>query len=183
MRLTTEDNEYSKVYGIYFPRLVRFSVSYVVSRQEAENIVQDIFLYLWEHKEMIKDIKNLNVFLFTLVKNRCLDYLRRQIKENHQSLDSIQERELHLKLFALQKFEENDLSENDIEKIIMDAIDSLPEKCREIFLLSRFEGLRHKEIACRLHISTNTIENQIAIALRKLRKELKDLTPIFLFIV
>lgn len=75
---TASQEDYSKVYAIYFPKLVRFSQSYVLSRHDAENIVQDIFLYLWEHRELIESLGNINAFLFTLVKNRCIDFLRKQ---------------------------------------------------------------------------------------------------------
>ncbi|MDD4514050.1 RNA polymerase sigma-70 factor [Massilibacteroides sp.] len=179
----TQDH-FSKVYRIYFPKLVRFSQAYVRSEEEAENIVQNLFLYLWEHKEVLDSLNNQNAFLFTLVKNRCIDYLRKQIQAgSKQSLSEIEEKELELKLYSLQKFDENKLSREEIDQIITSAIDSLPPRCKEIFILSRLEGLSHKEIAGRLNISTNTIEGQIAIALKKLRVQLKDYVPLFLFLI
>jgi RNA polymerase sigma-70 factor (ECF subfamily) len=180
MLFTVTKDDYPQIYVMYFPKLVRFSEAYV-SRQDAENIVQDIFLYLWEHWEIMEELKNMNAFLFILAKNRCIDLLRCQAKDRHQSIMDLREKELQLKLYALQNFDENCLTEDDIEAIITNAVNSLPEKCREIFVLSRFEGLRHKEIAARLCISTNTIEGQINIALKKLRKELKDYIPIYIF--
>lgn len=182
---TASKEDYSKVYAIYFPKLVRFSQSYVLSRHDAENIVQDIFLYLWEHRELIESLGNINAFLFTLVKNRCIDFLRKQTqsKNQKQPLSELQEKELHLKLYSLQKFDESNLSNAEISTIITNAINTLPERCREIFILSRLDGLRHKEIATQLNISTNTIEGQIAIALGKLKKELKDFVPLFIFII
>lgn len=179
----SRQEEYSEIYKTYFPKLVRFSEAYVLSLQDAENIVQDIFLYLWEHLEVVSTLKNKNAFLFTLTKNRCIDFLRKQTKDRYQSLSDIQEKEFQLKLFALQQLDENELSNEEIELLIANAIQSLPEKCREIFLLSRFEGLKHKEIASRLNISTNTIEGQVAIALKKLRKDLKDYYLIFFFLI
>lgn len=74
-------------------------------------------------------------------------------------------------------------SEEDIEKVIVNAIDKLPERCREIFLKSRIEGMKYREIAEELNISTNTVENHISIALKKLRVELKDYLPLLLFLV
>jgi len=176
---------YSKLYEVYFPKLVRFSESYVLSEYDAENIVQDVFLYLWENREVLSTLDNTNAFLFTLVKNRCIDFLRKQtqIKNKKQPLTDLQEKELELKLYSLQKFDEHHFSPEEIENMITNAIHSLPERCREIFILSRLEGLRHKEIASRLNISTNTIEGQIGIALKKLRTELKDYLPLFFFII
>jgi RNA polymerase sigma-70 factor (ECF subfamily) len=183
--LTFDRENYSKIYAVYFPKLVRFSQTYVMSHYEAENIVQDIFLYLWEHRELAGSLGNINAFLFTMVKNRCIDFLRNQSKSagKKQPLSDIREKELELKLYSLQQLDENRLSDAEIETVITHAIDSLPERCREIFILSRLEGLRHKEIAARLNISTNTIEGQISIALKKLRAELKDYISAFTFII
>lgn len=173
--------EYSEIYRIYFPRLVRFSQTYLPSPEDAENVVQDIFLYLWEHPELLASLKNRNAFLFTIVKNRCIDQLRNRI--HLQKLSAVDEKELKFKLYSLQSFEENNLSETEIESIIQNAIDSLPERCREIFILSRLKGLKHKQIAEQLQITTNTIEGQISIALRKLREKLKNHLPILVFLM
>ena len=106
--------DYAALYRIFFPKLVRFPQSYLLSEHDAENIVQDIFLYLWEHKETLSDIENLNAFLFMMVKNRCIDFLRKQTqKQDHNySLTDIQEKELQLKLYSLQQFDENNFSRN-----------------------------------------------------------------------
>lgn len=183
-QIKTGQDRFSKVYKIYFPKLVRFSQAYVLSEYEAENIVQNTFLYLWENQDILSSLNNLNAFLFTLVKNRCVDHLRKQLREGTtHSLSEIQEKELELKLYSLQKFDENKLSQEEIDHIITTAIDSLPLRCKEIFILSRLDGLSHKEIAEKLNISTNTIEGQIVIALRKLRVKLKDFVPLFIFII
>lgn len=183
-RIKTGQDWFVQVYKIYFPKLVRFSKAYVLSEYEAENIVQNTFLYLWENQDVLSSLNNVNAFLFTLVKNRCIDHLRKQLKDGTaQPLSEIQEKELELKLYSLQKFDENKLSREEIDHIITVAIDSLPPRCKEIFVLSRLEGLSHKEIAEQLHISTNTIEGQIVIALRKLRIKLKDFIPLFIFII
>ena len=66
----TEKNTFSKIYLVYFPKLVRFAREYVISTEDAENIVQDIFMYLWEHRDMLDSLNNLNAFLFTLAKKQ-----------------------------------------------------------------------------------------------------------------
>lgn len=181
----SDKDYYSKVYSIYFPKLVRFSQTYLLSREDAENVVQDIFLYLWENRDRIPMLGNLNAYLFTVVRNRCIDFIRKQTTagEKRQSLTELEEKELQFKLYSLQKFDENNFSVSDIESLISQAVDLLPARCREIFILSRMEGLRHKEIAERLDISVNTIESQIAIALKKLKVALKDYIPLFIFII
>ena len=174
-RLNQQKGEYEKVYAIYFPKLVRFSETYILSRNDAENLVQDVFLYLWEHPELLDSLKNIKAFIFTMVKNKCIDYLRKQTQGKYQTrpFTEIEENELTLRLYSLQSFDEDILSHTEIDTIIQKAIYSLPARCREIFILSRFKGLKHKEIASLLNVSTHTIESQIAIALRKLKVELK----------
>ena len=69
-REVSEDKDFSKVYIVYFPKMVRFVQEYVISEENAKNIVQDLFMYLWERREMLESVSNLNAFLFTLIKNR-----------------------------------------------------------------------------------------------------------------
>lgn len=184
--LTKKDKvEFSEIYRSYFPRLVRFAQEYVLSGEDAQNIVQDLFLYLWEHRESLDAVSNRNAFLFTLAKNRCIDFYRHKARteSKNTSLDTIEERELYLKMSALQEFDGNMFSEEDIETILNQAIDHLPEKCRQIFILSRIEGLKHEEIAQQLNISVHTVQNQISTALRKLKVELKDYLPLLIFMI
>lgn len=180
-----EKAEFSEIYVDYFPRLVRFAREYVMSDEDAKNIVQDLFLYLWEHRESLEAVSNRNAFLFTLTKNRCIDFYRHKTRTDsrNDSLDTIEERELYLKMSALQEFDGNMFSEEDIETILTQAIDHLPEKCRQIFILSRIEGLKHEEIAQQLDISVHTVQNQISTALRKLKVELKDYLPLLIFMI
>lgn len=182
--LTNGKMDFDRIYAIYFPKLVRFSKTYLLFQEDAENLVQDIFLKLWEHQDQLPFDGNLNAYLFTIAKNRCIDALRKHCLsgEHHYSLSEVKRKEVELKLYSLQRFDESGLSLPEIEQIIRHAVDMLPERCREIFWLSRMEGLKHKEIADRLHISVNTVEGQMGIALRKLKVALKDYLPLFVLI-
>ncbi len=169
-----QDN-FDKIYVTYYPCMLRFAKGYVLFEEDAENVVQDVFLLLWE-KRMVLDIQiSLVSYLFSLVKNRCLDYLR------HRDVDEEYRLELAFKLSALEKLNYVFTSEEDIEKVVVNAISKLPKRCREIFFKSRIEGMKYREIADELKISMNTVENQMAIALKKLRIELKDYLPLLLF--
>ena len=88
-----------------------------------------------------------------------------------------------MNLDSLEAFDNKLFSDQDIEKIINRALDSLPEKCRTIFFMSKIEGKKQKEIAQELNISINTVGTQIGIAYKKLRTELKDYLPIMLFLL
>lgn len=183
--IITSDKGFSRIYMIYFPKMVRFASEYTISDEDAKNVVQDLFLYLWERRDTLNAISNLNAYLFTLLKNRCIDYYRQytRINAKKESLDLLQERELHLRIEALEQFDTNMFSENEIEELLEKAIANLPEKCRQVFILSRMEGLKHEEIAQQLNISVHTVQNHIITALRKLKIELKDYLPLFLFMM
>lgn len=167
---------FSDLYLIYYPKLVRFAKEYVMSEEDAENITQDVFTDLWEKRESMNRIENMNAYLFRLVRNKCLDYLKHKVFEQRyaEKMQASFEIEMNLKLQSLDRFDVSDLSErNEMERRIREAINSLPKKCRDIFLLSRMEGLKYREISERLGISVNTVECQMGIALKKLRVKLK----------
>ena len=98
--------------------------------------------------------------------------------------EMVEEYQLSLRLncSALEAFDTDLSRPDDVERIIMKAINSLPEKCREIFIKNKIEGKKQKEIALELNISINTIESQMAIAYKKLRVELKDVLQLFVFL-
>lgn len=170
-------DNFDKIYLLYFSRMHRFAKEYVLFDEDAENIVQDVFMHLWEKREVLDIQVNLISYIFMLVKNRCLDYLR------HKVVVDEYKQELSIKLSALELLNNSFTSDEEIATIVRVAVDKLPERCREIFLMSRVEGKKYREIADELNLSVNTVENQMAIALKKLRVELKDYMPLLVFLI
>lgn len=185
--LTEKQNisyDFEEIYISYFSRMKYFAREYVLSDEEAENIVQDVFTELWEKKILLTYNINLIAFLFTSIKNRCIDYLRHKVVVQ-DAVNQIQEEylmTLRVKLSSLELFNQSLLSDQDIERIVTDAIDALPKKCREIFIKSKIEGKKQKDIAKELNVSLKTVENQMNIAYKKLKNELKDYLPLLLFL-
>ena len=132
----------------------------MIQEEDAENISQYVFIILWENRDFIEHIDNMNAYLFRLVRNKCLDYLKHKVFEQRY-VESVQT-----------SYEVDVVEDNDTEILIRAAINSLPKRCRDIFLLSRVEGLKYKEISEQLGISVNTVECQMGIALKKLRIKL-----------
>lgn len=127
---------FSELYLMYYPKLVRFAKEFVVLEEDAENITQDVFTDLWERRDAIDHIENVNAYLFRLVRNRCLDYLKHKVFEQKyaENVQASFEIELNLKLQSLDRFDVSDISEgNETERLVRDAINSLPKRCRDIF--------------------------------------------------
>ena len=180
-----EETRFEDIYLSYFSKMKYFAKEYVISEEDAENIVQDVFVELWENKEMLNMHMNLIAYLFTTIKNKCLNHLRHKlvVQETASKLQEEYTISLRMNLDSLEAFDNNLFSDQDIEKIISRALDTLSEKCRTIFIMSKIEGKKQKEIAQELNISINTIETQMGIAYKKLRIDLKDYFPILLFIL
>ena len=169
-------SDFERIYKLYYPKMFGFAKNYVLADEDAENIVQDVFLVLWEKKDELEI-----TYLFTLVKNRCLNFLRHKLIEEEYNIQM--KEELGFKLYALESLDYSYHSETELQEVVKRALDALPERCREVFIKSRIEGLKYKEISEELGISINTVENQIVTALKKLRVELKDYLPLLLFLV
>lgn len=167
------------IYIKYYSRLKRFAREFVLCNDDAENIVQDVFLELWQRQSILDYSVNVEALLISSVKNRCIDFLRHKIvvSRANDRIQSEYEYSFRLKLQSLEILEPEQFQEKDLEKMIMDAINSLPEKCREIFIKSKIHNRKQKEIAEEMNLSINTVESQIAIAYKKLRRELKHLLP------
>lgn len=177
--------DFESIYVSYYSRMKRFAQEYVIREEDAENIVQDVFLELWEHKRFLSSHSNLFAYLFTAVKNKCLDFLRHKtvVEKTAEKLKDEHTRSLQMKLYSLEAFDEKLFSEPDIETIVQNAINALPDKCREIFILNKMEGKKQKVIAQELNISIHTVESQMAIAYKKLKEELKDYIPLLIFLL
>lgn len=176
--------EFEEIYLSFYPRLKRFAQEYVIREADAENIVQDVFLDLWERRAFVSSSINLTSYLFTNIKNKCIDFLRhRMVMQNAANkMQEEYELALQMKFQSLQAFDEHIFSNADMEAVIADAIQSLPEKCRRIFVMNKIEGKKQKTIAEELDISIHTVESQMAIAYRKLKEILKDYQPLFIFL-
>jgi RNA polymerase sigma-70 factor (ECF subfamily) len=167
--------DFEKNYVTYYSRLLRFASEYVNSKAEAENIVHDVFAELWEMRAAYRNRVCVISFVYVSVKNKCIDFLRRKSveREAHSCILEAHQEEVRASYDSLAAFNQNILTANGMEEIIENAVNNLPDKCREIFIKHKWEGKKQKDIAEELGISTNTVESQMGIAFKKLRKELK----------
>ncbi len=157
--------QFEIVYKTYQSPLVNFAFFYLKNEQESIDLVQEVFMAIWEKKDTYPVTKNTKAYLMTSVKNRCLNLLtRKKIEQN--SIDILEDIIISPDTTLL------NMEAKQMESKIKTLINNLPEKCKVIFILSRFEHMSYKEIATLLDISVKTVENQIRNALKMLRKNL-----------
>ncbi|MEQ8927098.1 MAG: RNA polymerase sigma-70 factor [Fulvivirga sp.] len=151
-----------------YKKLVLTSIYYVENTEEAEDIVQNVFLNLWNKRNKLTIEGELIAYLTTAVRNQSLNVLeKRKTKKKYQeylSFNSIDTNQYLSDPFFLEK--------------LQNAIERLPEKCRLVFIKNRLEGMKNKEIAEELSISIKTVENQIGKALHLMRDALRDYLPL-----
>lgn len=174
-----EETAYKALFHLYFEKLHHFAFSYIENHQDAKEIVQNIFYKIWKKRETLPTDLNLNSYLFRMVKNDCLDYFKHiKVRSNYQN--HIERERAVINQRGLENNPGNQLIEQELFIKVNELIDQLPPACKEIFIKSRFEGKKHKEIARELNISHKTVENQISKALKHLRRELQEYLTLFL---
>lgn len=167
------------MFRLYFDKLFYFARTYLENEEEAKEITQNVFFKFWQKRATLNIDSNLNAYLFRMTKNECLDYFKHQkVKANYQ--DNIQKERASLNQASLQDHPGLLLIETELEEKVSQILDELPPRCKQIFIKSRFEGLKYKEIASEMDISTKTVEHQIAKALRLFRRELQEYIGLFL---
>lgn len=157
---------YQKLFYTYYSDLCRFCIRYVRIHEVSEEIVQDVFIYLWEKREVINISISFKSYLYTAVRNKSINYLKLQLPK-----DQVKEDIDNFEIAGTYNVE-SEITFKELSQKVNEAIDSLPTKCKAIFILSRESGHTYREIAEKLGISIKTVENQMVIALRKLREHL-----------
>ena len=161
MKNSLEDFE--KFYKRYRPGLVYFAQGIVNSRPDAEEIVQDMFLAVWAKNDQFSFDDGLKNYMFTGVKNKCLNHIKKVRLPYAEMPDEFPVASLDAN--AMDK-----IQAREVEERIQLLIDMLPKKCKQVFLLSRMHELSYKEIASVMDITPKTVENQIGIALKFLKQ-------------
>jgi len=155
-----EQAAFKKMFDLYYRPLTVFAMNYVNDINTARDIVQNVFVRLWEVRDSLSINRSVRAYLYQSVKNACINYSRSsyRLTEIHGDIPlQVLEDDVLERMIATETLES-----------VYKAIETLPGRCREIFTLSRIKQLKHAEIAEKLNISPKTVENQISIALKKL---------------
>ncbi len=171
VNIALKDMDFEWIYKVYFLALCRYSEGLVKPKEEAEDIVSNLFLVLWENRGNIQITRSLKSFLYQGVRNNSLKFLqhkkvmckyRENIRNMHANDDWLLIHDNNDPMFIMML--------QDLEREIEDAINALPEKCREIFDMVRIEELKYQEVADRLGISVGAVRKQVNRAMTKLRE-------------
>ena len=157
---------FKQVFITHYESLCRYAYSILKNAEEAEDVVQSMFVKIWEKRERLEVKHTIRSYLFKAVYHQCINLLEhRTVKLKYQ---------VHLTHEMYAETQLPETFQHELEENIVAAIKSLPDQCRIIFVMSRYDELRYAEIASHLNISVNTVENQISKALKILRVKLKD---------
>ncbi len=165
-----DSRAFTAIFSKYYRSLVLYCNSFVSDRTECEDIVMNLFVKIWGHRESF-DVKSLKSFLLSCVRHDCLDAIKhRKIKETYAAslLDSAGIKSATLDNYILY---------DELEKLINDALDSLDAKSVEAFKMSRWEGIKYDDIAQHMNVSRRTIEVRVTNVIRQLREILKKHFP------
>jgi len=169
-------------FRLFYPRLVYFARQYV-PEEDAFNLVQDAFTSLLEKVFSFTNENQLQSYLYTNVKNNCLMFLRHEkVKKKYSDQRIAEVSQYYLNVQALEKLNTSSMAFTEIEQIINDTLKKLPPRCREIFVLSRFEGKKNAEVAAKLDISEKSVEAYITKALKVFKIALKDYLTLLIFL-
>lgn len=167
--------DFEQLFKAHFTHLCNFAHQYVPDQDSARDITQKVFINLWEKREQMDPEKSIRSYLFTSVRNRCLNYIRDQKKYRSNVLDV----EINDIEFA---FEEDHMAVEELKAKIESILSTLPDKCREVFEMSRYKSMKYKEIAEEMEVSVKTVEAHMSKALKSLRDNLEDYIYVLILI-
>ena len=166
---------YESLFREYYRPLVVYAMKYVKDADVAKEIVQEFFVRLFEKRNSLVIDTSLKSYFYRSVFNSCINYI------SHMEMRSRHIR--NMAVLSENEFSDNQVAVIELQNRIVDSIEKMPDQCRRIFKMNRFEGLRNEQIAVALGISKRTVETQISKALKILRKKLADYFPLWLLII
>lgn len=165
--------DFSEMFSEYRNRYIGFALSYTQNRDVAEDLVMDAILSFWQMHESLPEGSNIHAYIFVAIKNKCLDYLR-SLRNTAEERGDGMPWDIKDRIEALEAFYPNDLNIKEITGIVRTVLNSMPEKTRKVFLLSRYYNISQKEISQKYGISVKGVEYHISKVLSRLRIALSD---------
>lgn len=175
---------FNKLFNDYYEQLIYFAMGYVKEEEKAQDFVSDAFATYWEVLDTLPHDTNAPGYILTIVKNKCLNYLQhKKVKlKVAQEINEQAQWVLATRINTLEACNPDIIFSHEIHQIIENTLEKLPNRTSEIFKMSRFDHLSHKEIAEKLNLSTKSIEYHISKVLSELHIHLKDFLTVLLLL-
>lgn len=175
-----DESAFEEVFKADYNRIVGFCQQFIGDKDQAQSLAQEAFVKLWLNLEKIETVNGIHSFLYTAAKTDCLNYIRHKKVIGKYQDKQLQLKEGELNREILESFDFDQLELLELEKMIIQSINELPEKCRLVFVLSRMEGKKNCEIATQLNITVKSVEANMTRALKTLRLKLAEYLPLIL---
>ena len=174
---------FNEFFSEHKSNFMNFAYMYIRDRDASEDIVMEAMMSYWENRHKIMDNSNALAFVLTVVKNRCLNYLKQKKthRENNETLQMHESWKLDLQISTLEALVPSDIFSKEIQDLVHKTLSGLNKRSRDIFMMSRYDNMSNKEIAERLNISVKAVEYHITLCLKRLRIALKDYICMILF--
>lgn len=162
--LDGDDRSYRMIFDYYYPKLFPISLKSVRQREENEELVMNVFISIWQNREQVRKAADFESYIFAIFRNQMVDHQRKKVL----ATEDIEQ----VPLTLLGTADHPELNFKELQQLYQKALGNLPPKQREVFLMSREQGLTQKEIAERQRISVNTVNNHIKAANQSIRDDL-----------
>ncbi len=173
-----DEKIFKMVMDTWYTQLFNFANGYLLNEENSKEVVQDVFLQLWDNRKKLAANTVINAYLFTLTRNRCIDLIRRERLLLQFRTDKQAEYDRLTEGFhALSDTILDNIFASELQEEIDQLINSLPEQCRKVFILSRSNGLKNREISDILNLSLKTVESHMTKALKTIRNSLEKKFP------
>jgi len=155
----SDEQAFDILFKLYYAPLARFALMYTKDEDNADEVVQLFFVKIWQQRKKLKIKSSVKSYLYTSVRNTALNFIKKE-----------KTRSIYEENYEVDKTETSISSNNDFNKIYNEAVEQLPDRTKQVFILSKNEGLTYNEIAEYLQITAKTVENNMGIAFKKLRE-------------
>ncbi len=174
-------SSFDKLFELYHKRIFCFARALLKNKEDAEEIVQDVFIRVWQKRQDIKEHLNFKSYIFTITYNLVIDRFRDRIKD--EKIREALENETIESTFSVEK----DINYSQLNDLVKETIEAFPPQQKTVYKMSRTYGLTHREIALQLNISVNTVKNHVSNALKEIKNAISHTSLIgllfyFLFI-
>lgn len=167
------DNQaFARLYDLFYLRVYRYAGYFIRSREDREEVVSEVFRIIWQNRHLLIGVRNFESYIYVVTRNEAFRILRGYSRYRNISID-----EMPVELVLSQPDVESALADDEMMALYADAIGTLPERCKLIFLMVREQRMKYKDVAEILAISEGTVERQINIAIKKIVDILRRRLP------